>query len=375
MKKNKFIIISSTIFFGIVNANYTMKIPLQNEKHVNFYNWITTDSSFGEWENTGNIYSCSNWLPSSSDITVGQSFTQTATDCKQNQIRTVQNRQIDEVSGNIRNIGELYAETQVITVSSTQEAVGSKESWVATTPTYTAWTNNGAVTGCSNWYPAPATVTIGQYFTQTATDCQQPQTRSRQDREQETTTLAYRNKGSAVTESQSITVSSSRSATGTKESWVATSPTYTAWVNSGAITGCTNWSPATSTVNKGQTFTQTATDCKQVQVRSRQDREQETTTKEIRNKGQAVTESQSITVSSTRSAVGTKVTRECFYSPNNTMASKLGSGYTFWFNTASLGYGEPTLSKGGYTYSAGAYKETYNGWLVEQWYEICRTPN
>lgn len=201
---------------GIAHADFTVKIPLQNN-NVTFYSWITTDPILGAWENTGDIYSCSNWSPSPSDITVGQSFTQTATDCKQNQIRTVQDRQIDELSGNIRNIGELYAQTQVITVSSTKEAVGSKESWVATTPTYTAWVNSGAITGCTNWSPATSTVASGQSFTQTATDCKQAQTRSRQDREQETTTKAIRDVGSPVSETQSITVTSTRTATDTKE--------------------------------------------------------------------------------------------------------------------------------------------------------------
>ncbi|MCT8186346.1 hypothetical protein KY380_26765, partial [Pseudomonas sp. HD6421] len=223
------IAILTTIITGAAQAEFTVKIPIQ-QNNVTFYSWITTDPVFGEWENTGDIHSCSNWAPSNSDITVGKSFTQTATDCKQNQIRTVQDRQIDELSGSIRNIGEIYSQMQVITVSSTQEAVGSKESWVATTPTYTAWVNSGAVTGCTNWSPATSTVTTGQSFTQTATDCEQAQTRSRQDREQETTTNAIRNKGTAVTENQTITASSTRSATGSKETWVATTPTYTAWV-------------------------------------------------------------------------------------------------------------------------------------------------
>ncbi|NHC12162.1 hypothetical protein G6551_18100, partial [Pseudomonas stutzeri] len=135
--------------------------------------------------------------------------------------------------------------------------------WVATTPTYTAWTNSGAVYGCTNWSPATSTVTIGQSFTQTATDCEQDQTRSRQDREKETTTGEIRNTGTPVTETQTITVSSTRIATGTKETWVATTPTYTTWANVGGVYGCTNWSPATSTVTIGQSFTQTATDCEQ----------------------------------------------------------------------------------------------------------------
>jgi len=270
--------------------------------------WTATTPTYTAWTNSGSVTACSNWSPATSTVTIGQTFTQTATDCKQAQTRTRQDREVETTTGAIRNAGSPVTETQTITVSSTRQATGTKETWAATTPTYTAWTNSGSVTACSNWSPATSTVTIGQTFTQTATDCKQAQTRTRQDRERETTTGEIRNVGAPVAETQTITVSSTRQATGTKETWVATTPTYTAWANSGSVTGCTNWSPATSTVTAGQTFTQTATDCSQAQTRSRQDREVETTTGAIRNAGSPVTETRTVTVSSTRQATGTKET-------------------------------------------------------------------
>jgi hypothetical protein len=270
--------------------------------------WATTTPTYTNWINNGAITACSNWTPSPTTVTIGQSFTQTATDCQQAQTRSRQDKEVETTTGSIRNVGSTVTENQSVTVSSTRSAVGTKETWVATTPTSTAWVNSGAVTGCSNWSPSPTTVTVGQSFTQTATDCQQAQTRSRQDREKESTTGVFRNVGSAVTESQSITASSTRTSTGTKETWVATTPTSTAWVNNGAITACSNWTPLPTTVTVGQSFTQTATDCQQAQTRSRQDREKESTTGAFRNVGSVVTENQSITVSSTRAAVGTKET-------------------------------------------------------------------
>jgi hypothetical protein len=270
--------------------------------------WIATTPTYTIWTNNGAVTSCTNWAPATSTVTVGQSFTQTATDCQQPQTRSRQDREQETTTGTIRNVGVVVTESQSITASSTRSATGTKETWVATTSTYTNWTNNGALTSCSNWTPATSTVAVGQSFTQTATDCQQPQTRSRQDREQESTTLVYRNKGAAVTENQNIVASSTRSATGIKETWAATTPTYTTWVNNGSLTSCSNWAPATSTVTVGQSFTQTATDCQQPQTRSRQDREKETTTGAFRNVGVVVTESQSITTSSTRAATGIKET-------------------------------------------------------------------
>lgn len=354
MKKIAFVAIA-TLALSSVHADYTVTIPLNSK--INFYSWSPISPLFGDWVNIGNIYDCSNWSPSSSTITTGQSFLQTATDCKQAQTRSRQDREVETTTGSIRNVGSTVTENQSVTISSTRAAVGTKETWAATTPTYTTWVNNGAVTSCSNWSPSPTTVTIGQSFTQTATDCQQAQTRSRQDREKESTTGAFRNVGSAVTESQSITASSTRTSTGTKETWVATTPTSTAWINSGAVTGCSNWSPEPSTFVAGTSFPQTATDCSQSQTRSTQNREQETTTGAIRNNGSAFTETQSIAASSTRTAIGTKVVQECngYFTFKMSTQSEMGLyGPTkmtaYWAGSAFYNGKPQNFSYGGYNY-------------------------
>lgn len=267
--------------------------------------WISTTPSYTAWVNMGSITACSNWLPDTSTVTINTSFTQTATDCQQVQTRNKQNREQETTTLAYRNVGSPIVENQSITTSNTRSATGTKELWAATTPAYTAWVNNGEINNCSDWSPLANTVTINSSFTQTATDCKQPQTRSRQDREQEANTLAYRNVGVPVTETQNVTVTSTQSAVGTKETWVSATSTYTSWVNNGALTGCSNWSPATSEVDFGVVYTQTATNCLQPQTRSRQDRQQETTTLAYRNSGSAVVEKQNITATSTQSASGT----------------------------------------------------------------------
>lgn len=327
--------------------------------------WAATTSTYTSWTNIGSVSSCSNWSPATSTVTVGSAFTQTATDCDQLQTRTRQDREKETTTGAIRNKGSVVTETQTVKASTTRSATGTKETWVATTSTYTAWANSGTVSSCSNWSPATSTVTVGQAFTQTATDCDQVQTRTRQDREQETTTGAIRNKGSAVSEMQTIKASSTRNAVGTKETWIATTPTYSNWVNSGAATSCSNWSPAISTVKTGQSFTQTATDCTQGQTRTRQDREQETTTKAIRNKGSAVTERQTIASSSTRAAVGGV---ECFYD-GGTYVLKSGDRSRFYWEGVQIGSTiASSLTTGGYTYSSGDFVVSIN-------YQICRAFN
>lgn len=89
------------------------------------------------------------------------------------------------------------------------------ENWQPAEPIYSEWVNVGNVSGCSNWTPAASTILKDEAFNQTATDCNQYQTRTRQNREQETTTLAYRNVGEPVAMGQNVTVNSSRTATGT----------------------------------------------------------------------------------------------------------------------------------------------------------------
>ncbi|MGO3031549.1 hypothetical protein [Pseudomonas helleri] len=104
------------------------------------------------------------------------------------------------------------------------------ENWQPAEPLYSEWVNVGNVSGCSNWTPDASTMLKDETFNQTAKDCIQYQTRTRQNREQETTTLAYRNVGEPVTIEQNVTASSSRTATGTAScSFIESGTNTTFW--------------------------------------------------------------------------------------------------------------------------------------------------
>ena len=119
------------------------------------------------------------------------------------------------------------------------------------------------------------------------------------------------------------------------ENWVATSPTYTDWVNSGAVYNCSVWTPDASTVNAGTNFTQTRS-CSQNQTRNKQDRQTETGTGDIRNIGVAVAENQTVTVGGSQTAAGTKAVAECQYS--------YGKGHQeYVWATGSDDYGDYTF--------------------------------
>ena len=198
-------------------AEYTAFIPLT--ENINFYNWTEGSPIYGEWFNQGSIYGCTDWQPLASAVPINQEFTQFSNDCLQAQTRTIQDTEVNDLTGKIRPIGEVREQTRIEPASDYRTSVGEQKSWIGIVPTYTDWTNSGQVYSCSNWTPSPSTVDYGRSFTQSATDCKQNQTRQRQEREQETTTLEIRNVGSVVTETQTIGATSSRSATGTKRSW------------------------------------------------------------------------------------------------------------------------------------------------------------
>jgi hypothetical protein len=331
--------------------------------------------TLGAWTNSGVKYACSNWSPSPTTVTVGQGFTQTATDCKQDQVRTRAESYIDHKSGSTVAV-TVAGEAQTLTgQSNTQLATGTKETWVASTPTYTAWASVAAPYNCANWTPLGSAYSEITQFTQTATNCSVDQTRSRQNRETETTTGAIRNSGAPVSEAQTISgqtntrayledfapwvwggesynctnwspdpstvttgtaftqtatncsrdqvrgrmgkymlngtwtpdpadpyriesktlggQSSTRGATGTKETWAATTPIYTAWANSSGLYSCGAYAPAPSAYTTATQFTQTAY-CYVNQSRTRQDRQYETTTGAIRNVGAPVAEAQTL---------------------------------------------------------------------------------
>lgn len=178
--------------------------------------------------------------------------------------------------------------------------------WQRISDNESAWQDVGAVYACTNWSPAPSTIAIGQSFTQVATDCLQAHEKTVQGREQNVKTHAIRTVGAARRISENYTIQSSRDSQGTNAgSWSSIASVVSGWTNVGGPTSCTNWSPSTDTVNVGTSFSQTASDCQQDQQQSVQAREQNSVTNEIRNVGTPQVSHKSLTVSSTRTAMGT----------------------------------------------------------------------
>lgn len=206
----------------------------------------TRTGSWSAWANEGGLRACSNWSPAPASQTSG--FTQSRS-CSQDQTR----------ERTIYNVWKSGKETVKTTESADQTVAVPQSRTVSVT--WTGWTNSGAVSNCTAWTPAPSTVNLGASFSQSRS-CTQGQTRSRVYKAG-STTLASKS------ESRNITVTQNQNATGSKDYVTGTSAgSWSAWSNKNGIHSCSSWTPDSSTVNLGQSFTQTR-DCKQDQTRTR----------------------------------------------------------------------------------------------------------
>lgn len=263
--------------------------------------------------------------------------------------------------------------------------------WIPATPFTSEWSNDGSPSGCSNWSPLENTVAYGQSFQQTATNCQQNQKRTIQNREQNDLSHAYRDVGVAIVETQILNgQSSSRTSVGSLIKWIPASPTVSDWANSGSPTACVNWTPDASTVDIGVTFNQNATDCKQLQTRTVQNREQNEVTQEFRNVGTATTENQTLTnQKSIRVSTGTKTLDECSYVYGNstTMSAWIDNtankAFEIWWKGSKIIGTTPSVTVT--TYTIGGFKYQRTGAVLKQdirssdswyrYYQICRSPS
>lgn len=157
--------------------------------------------------------------------------------------------------------------------------------------------------------------------------------------------------------------------------WKSISPVYTAWVDDGAVMGCSNWTPATNKRAEGETFVQTADDCLINQTRTRQNREQEVSSLTIRDVGDLITENESRITTSSRNNVGTGP--DCKYHDRNYQAILRYDGYVIRYNNIEIGLASKelkSLTKDGYLYYVGDYVTKDDIPPVWYFYEVCRQP-
>ena len=131
--------------------------------------WVPVEKE--PWELDYALYDCT-WTPNPSVYTEAKTFDQSADDCSTDYWRHVYPKERNTITGEIRSAGEDYEEDRTDTG---QHGVRPY------TIQYTAWKDTYIYDGCHNWGPAVDTVNKGAPFTQTATDCQREQERTRQE--------------------------------------------------------------------------------------------------------------------------------------------------------------------------------------------------
>ncbi len=181
---NKLILAILSLTFSVfANAEYTIKVPLEiaaggtlDNGSIKFTNvappvenWISITPSYSEWVNDVSPLNCITWTPDPSDIDIGQSFTQNSIDCEQNQIRTIQNREQEQTTLEIRNVGLPITENRTLITSSERESIGTMEQWPSfasnNSLAYTDWSNinwssKNLTSIPTSLYPNPSAVSL-----------------------------------------------------------------------------------------------------------------------------------------------------------------------------------------------------------------------
>ena len=202
---------------------------------------VVVNNTSGGWVDTGTAYACSSWTPAVSDYYETQMIDQTRV-CSQDQETTY-----------TYSVGGSFTDTQTVSVTEERTVEGTQPLWVDISNDVSDWTNVGSRSYTSSWEPN----IIGQTsdFTQTRSYTQE-QERTISEREENQLNGDVR-VVSSTTETQTINGEESRNV----------SVSETAWQNVGGVFSCSAWSPATSTVDEGQSFTQSR-DCLQEQEKT-----------------------------------------------------------------------------------------------------------
>ena len=263
----------------------------------NYKDTVRYDNWSG-WSDVNSHYACGSWNPDTTTINYGENFTQNR-NCSQDQERT---RNVYDVwADGSETLKTTETDTQTITEGESRNATGTKN-FIDTTRNgaWSSWSDSGNHYSCQAWTPNVSTVNLGNSFIQTR-DCSQNQTRTR------TIYNVWADGSETVktteTENKTIIETESQSATGTKNYITGTdNSSWSGWSNSGGLHSCSAWSPATSSVKQGVSFTQSQ-NCSQNQTRTR-------TVYNVWADGSKTvktteTGSQTISVNQTRTATGT----------------------------------------------------------------------
>ena len=252
--------------------------------------WVAASPLLGDWSEVSR--DCTDWTPDPLLQPYASTFDQSLT-CLVTQKRSVQDRQVNEASGQVRNVGIPYFGTQTKDDVQTRQA-----SWIVLSPLVGPETTSAP--SCGDWSPDASTVIVGTQFTQTRT-CATTYTSQSQGREQLSLDDSIRNTGASQTLSRTTQTSETQAAGGTKpdpNQWVSADPVVSQW--SETSRSCADWTPDPYAQAYGSTFTQTQL-CKVTQAQTVQDRQHNLYDDTYKDVGASYTQSQTVDQTQSRS--------------------------------------------------------------------------
>lgn len=252
MKKYILSTIISSLLIG-ATASHASDFQFRIYHKSQLSNWSEINPIEHPWVNIDSHYDCADWSPFANTIAFGENFIQTR-DCKQNQERDIEIRELDSFSGIVKTVRN-KKENRSINETESQSAIGTYQNWVSHDSTFTDWADKDAAHSFTTWTPEPIAQTAN--FTQSR-DYKQPQERYEQQREIATVTGEIRNTGEPILRIQDDDRSENRSV----------SVGWSEWINEGIGYNCSAWSPLPKSVSRGQEFTQMRS-CSQNQIRNR----------------------------------------------------------------------------------------------------------
>ncbi|MBD8681684.1 hypothetical protein [Pseudomonas sp. CFBP 13719] len=85
--------------------------------------WLAAEPTYGEWGSIGAQYGCSTWAPSVESALYGTTFTHTSS-CSQDYQRTSQAREVNDITGAYRVVGNAATESKTSAVTNSSKPLG-----------------------------------------------------------------------------------------------------------------------------------------------------------------------------------------------------------------------------------------------------------
>jgi hypothetical protein len=238
---------------------------LEIETRAKVPEWVNTGVIYGAWQLQGAPNSCSVWADEPSSVDWGVSFQQSR-NCSQGQVRDVTQVLTNPVTKAISH-GITEQEARNVSASQFQDSVGVRDYITGENPLgWSDWVDTGGHYACSSWTPDVNTKNLNEAFTQSR-DCSQNQTSTQSVNDVWASGLETEKR--IESNSQVISEPEGQAATGTLDFIKGSSfGTWTGWSANGSLYDCGAYSPESSTVTSGESFTQHS-DCSQDEQRTR----------------------------------------------------------------------------------------------------------